>query len=100
MIKALPTPIQNMLSTGLIFMFTANVQGTMTDLIIAKKYPDLKKQFVATPKIVPKDYLEKRVEYWEKQFGSVKNEFVEIFFEELSPRGEYLCSLYRWLGKA
>ncbi|GEM_PF-661554 len=85
MIKALPTPIQNMLSTGLIFMYTANVQGTMADLIIAKKYPDLKRKFVATPKIVPKDYLKKRCKYWEKQFGSVKNEFVEIFSEELSP---------------
>src|SRR5690606_24513790 len=64
MIKALPTPIQNMLSTGLIFMYTANVQGTMADLIIAKKYPDLKRKFVATPKIVPKDYLKKRCKYW------------------------------------
>ncbi|EKO3793784.1 hypothetical protein HAR83_003231 [Vibrio metschnikovii] len=84
MIKEFPKPIQNMLWTGLIFMFTAKVQGTMTDLIISKKNPDLKKKFVATPKIVPRDYLKKRVEYWEKQFGSVKNEFVEIFSEELS----------------
>lgn len=85
MIKALPTPLQNMLSTGLIFMYTANIQGTMTDLIIAKKHPDLKEKFVATPKKIPSDYLAKRVEYWEKQFGSVKKEFIEIFSEELSP---------------
>ncbi|EKO5192591.1 hypothetical protein P0J08_004521, partial [Vibrio vulnificus] len=84
MSKEFPKPIQNMLWTGFIFMLTAKVQGTMTDLIISKKYPDLKKKFVETPEIVPRDYLKKRVEYWEKQFGSVKNEFVEIFSEELT----------------
>lgn len=77
-------PEQNMLNAGIVFMFTAWLQSQMSDLIIFKKNPTLIDDFVANPERVPNDFHKIRVTYWEKLFGVVKNEFQEVFSDQLT----------------
>ena len=77
-------PEENMINAGIIFMFTAWIQGQMSDLIIFKNNPDLIQPFIASPKVIPTPFSKIRVSYWEKQFGSVKNEFKALFDSELT----------------
>lgn len=77
-------PEKNMVNAGIVFMFTAWLQGQMSDLIIFKKNPELIPDFIENPKRVPSEFSKLRVEYWEKQFGPVKNEFKEVFSNQLS----------------
>ena len=72
-------PEENMVNAGIVFMFTAWIQGQMSDLIIFKKNSNLIPDFIANPKRVPGEFHQIRVSYWEKQFGPVKNEFKEVF---------------------
>jgi hypothetical protein len=72
-------PEENMVNAGIVFMFTAWLQGQMADLTILSKNRHLIPSFVENPKRIPRDYHKIRVEYWEKQFGAVKNEFKEEF---------------------
>ncbi len=65
-------------------MFTAWIQGQMSDLIIFKKNPQLIPNFINNLKTVPKEFHEIRICYWEKQFGSVKTEFKEAFSDLLT----------------
>ncbi|MEQ9547868.1 MAG: hypothetical protein RIK85_17855 [Marinobacter sp.] len=67
------TPEKNMVNAGIIFMFTAWLQGQMSDLIIFKNNTNLISDFVKNPTRVPPEFHSIRVSYWEKQFGSVKN---------------------------
>tara|TARA_R110002051_G_scaffold105688_2_gene178744 strand:+ start:386 stop:949 length:564 start_codon:yes stop_codon:yes gene_type:complete len=78
------TPEKNMVNAGIIFMFTAWLQGQMSDLIIFKNNPNLISDFVKNPTRVPPEFYSIRVSYWEKQFGSVKNEFKEAFSDILA----------------
>jgi hypothetical protein len=75
---------QNLVNAGLIFMFSVWLQGQMSDLVILKKNPAVIGDFVANPARVPGTFHQLRVKYWEKQFGEVKNEFLEVFNDELS----------------
>lgn len=77
-------PEENLLNAGLIFVFTVWLQGQMSDLIIFKRNPHLIADFVSSPKKLPKAFFELRVGYWEKQFGSVKEEFAKLFDGDLS----------------
>lgn len=77
-------PEQNMVNAGIVFMFTAWLQCQMSDLIILKKNPTLIPAFVANPEKVPNDFHKIRVTYWEKYFGTVKNEFQEVFSDLLT----------------
>lgn len=77
-------PNENMVNSGIVFMFTAWVQGQMSDLIIFSKNKHLIAPFVENPKRVPNEFHRIRVQYWEKHFGPVKNEFKEIFSDILT----------------
>lgn len=77
-------PDENMVNAGIVFMFTAWLQGQMSDLIIFKNNPRLIPDFVANPERVPSQFHQIRVAYWEKQFGPVKNEFKEVFSDLLT----------------
>lgn len=68
-------PDENMVNAGIVFMFTAWLQGQMADLTILSKNKHLIPSFIENPKRVPSDFHKIRVEYWEKQFGTVKSEF-------------------------
>jgi hypothetical protein len=39
---------------------------------------------VADPAKIPAAYHELRVSYWERQFGDVKKEFLEVFADQLT----------------
>lgn len=77
-------PEKNMVNAGIVFMFTAWIQGQMADLVIFKKNPNLIPDFVANPKRVPNEFHRIRVGYWEKQFGEMKNEFKDSFSDILT----------------
>lgn len=77
-------PEEAMVNAGLIFIFTVWLQGQMSDLVILKKNPDLIADFVANPDKVPPSFHKLRVGYWERQFGDVKREFVEVFSDQLT----------------
>ncbi|WP_137973265.1 hypothetical protein [Pseudomonas sp. F(2018)] len=82
-------PEDNMVKAGILFMFTAWLQGQMSDLIIFSQNKNLLPGFIATPDRVPNEFHKKRVEHWEKHFGPVKNEFKEEFSNLLTePRRE------------
>lgn len=70
---------ENMVNAGIFFMFTAWLQGQMADLTILSKNKNLIPSFLENPKRIPGGYHKIRAEYWEKQFGTVKNEFKEEF---------------------
>lgn len=72
-------PEENMVNAGIVFMFTAWIQGQMSDLIIFKNNPSLLPDFISSPERVPRKFHEIRVSYWEKQFWPVKNEFKDAF---------------------
>jgi hypothetical protein len=73
-----------MLNAGLIFIFTVWLQGQMSDLLILKKNSDLIADFVASPDRVPAPFSRLRAGYWERQFGDVKQEFIESFSDQLT----------------
>ena len=77
-------PEENMVNAGIVFMFTVWIQSQMSDLIIFKNNPNLIRDFIATSERVPREFHQIRVSYWEKQFGSVKNEFKEVFSDLLT----------------
>lgn len=72
-------PEENMVNAGILFMFTVWLQNQMSDLIIFSQNKNLIPDFIAVPEKVPSDFLKKRIQYWEKNFGTVKNEFQEEF---------------------
>lgn len=73
-----------MANAGLIFIFTVWLQGQMADLVILKKNPDLIADFVLDPTRVPPTFSKLRAGYWERQFGDVKGELVEVFSDQLT----------------
>jgi len=75
---------ETMLNAGLIFIYSIWLQGQMSDLVILKKNPELVVDFVADPAKIPAAYHELRVSYWERQFGDVKKEFLEVFADQLT----------------
>ena len=77
-------PEKNMVNAGIVFMFTAWLQGQMSDLVIFKNNPDLLADFIDNPRRVPNAFHRVRVTYWEKQFGPVKSEFKEAFADILT----------------
>lgn len=77
-------PEKNMLNAGIIFMFTVWLQGQMSDLVIFKNNPNLISDFVENPACVPPEFHSIRISYWEKDFGSVKNEFKKSFSDVLT----------------
>jgi hypothetical protein len=77
-------PEEAMVNAGLIFIFTVWLQGQMSDLVILKKNPDLIADFVADPAKIPLPFRNLRVDYWERQFGDVKRELVEVFSDQLT----------------
>ncbi|HIF9106394.1 TPA: hypothetical protein ACX6QA_003370 [Photobacterium damselae] len=77
-------PEKNIVNAGIIFMFTAWLQGQMSDLVIFKNNPNFVPDFVANPNRIPKEFHSVRVSYWEKQFGFVKNEFKAVFSDILT----------------
>jgi hypothetical protein len=79
-------PEEAMLNAGLIFIFTVWLQSQMCDLIILKKNPEFIADFVANPAQVPAQFSRLRANYWERQFGEVKKEFVEVFSDLLTEK--------------
>ncbi len=77
-------PEKNMVNAGIVFMFTAWLQGQMSDLVIFKQNPNLIPGFVENPSRVPNDFHRIRVSYLEKQFSPIKNEFKETFSDILT----------------
>lgn len=75
----LKEPEENMINAGILFMFTVWIQSQMSDLIILSQNKDLIPDFIASQDKLPKELYKKRVEYWGKYFGSVKEEFREEF---------------------
>ena len=60
-------------------MYTVWLQSQMSDLIILKKNPSFVKPFIENPKVIPGDMATQRTVYWEKHFGTVKEEFKAEF---------------------
>jgi len=77
-------PEKNIVNAGIVFMFTAWLQGQMSDLVIFKNNPDFIADFVDNPSRVQNSYHRIRVTYWEKQFGPVRNEFKKAFADILT----------------
>ena len=75
---------ENLIRAGEIFMYTVWLQSQMSDLLILKKNPDLIAPFVANPEKVPSEMAQLRAAYWERHFGSVKEEFRSEFADMLS----------------
>lgn len=65
-------------------MYTVWLQSQMSDLLILKKNPDFVAPFVATQERVPSKMAQLRAAYWEKHFGTVKEEFKTEFAEMCS----------------
>ena len=77
-------PSKNIAAAGEFFMYSLWVQSQMSDLIILHSKPELIEGFVSNPSKIPKAMHQIRVKYWEKQFYSVKKEFIKLFADELS----------------
>lgn len=75
---------ENLIRAGELFMCTVWLQSQMSDLLILKKNPHLVVPFVETPDRIPAAMAKIRTEYWEKYFGSVKDEFISEFGSDLS----------------
>jgi len=75
---------ENLIRAGEIFMYTVWLQSQMSDLLILKKNPGLIAPFVANPEKVPSEMAQLRAAYWERHFGSVKEEFGSEFADLLS----------------
>ena len=60
------TPEENMRNAGIVFMFTAWIQGQMSDLVIFKKHPEFIQPFIETPNQIPAAFAKIRFRYWEK----------------------------------
>jgi hypothetical protein len=69
----------NILRAGEFFIYTLWIQSQMADLIILKKNPDIVDDFISNPSRIPQVMFDERVQYWEKQFFQVKEEFETIF---------------------
>jgi hypothetical protein len=86
---------ENIVNAGILFMFSVWLQGQMSDLIILRRNPHLVEPFVASPQRVPKDFHTCRADYWEKQFGAVKAEFLSVFSGDITePEKQDLDQLY------
>jgi len=66
-------------------MYSVWLQNQMTDLIILKKHPDIIDEFIGNPLVIPSFMHKVRVNYWEKQFYTVKEEFKKVSITGLSP---------------
>lgn len=94
-INNLPTPAKNMMWAGFFFMSTTWIQSQMVNLIILNKNRHLIDEFVSTPEVIPLEFRDIRLLYWEKMFFSIKNEFVSEFKEQLSEEDElYIERVY------
>jgi len=69
----------NIQRAGELFMYSVWIQSQMTDLIILKKHPEFIDEFVGNPLVIPRLMHKARVNYWEKQFHTVKEEFKQVF---------------------
>jgi len=69
----------NIQRSGELFMYSVWLQNQMTDLIILKKHPDIIDKFIGNPLVIPSFMHKVRVNYWEKQFYTVKEEFKKVF---------------------
>lgn len=74
---------ENLIRAGELFMCTVWLQSQMSDLLIMRKNPHLVAPFVDNPERVPSEMATIRTKYWERYFGSVKEEFVSTFKSDL-----------------
>ncbi len=69
---------------GEYFVLSLWIQSQMTDLIIFYDHPRIIKRFVERPKTIPKILRDKRMKYWQKDFGYIKKEFLKRFKNDLT----------------
>lgn len=69
----------NVQRAGEFFMYSIWLQGQMSDLIILNRNAHIIPEFIDNPSQVPSVMSEERSRYWEKQFHSIKKEFLETF---------------------
>lgn len=77
-------PLENIARAGEIFIYCLWIEGQMSDLLILKKHPELKQEFIDNSNVVPSKFHEKRIFYWEKGFGGIKKEFEQEFNDLIS----------------
>ena len=91
------TPEENMRNAGIVFMFTAWIQGQMSDLVIFKKHPEFIQPFIETPNQIPAAFAKIRFRYWEKQFAPIKKEFIGVFSNCLTvAENRDIEEIYHW----
>lgn len=71
---------------GELFMRCLWLQGQMVDLLVLKNHPELLPEFVAHPTKIPSNMVERRAEYWAKDFVKVKKEFENQFKYQMAPQ--------------
>ncbi len=69
----------NIQRAGELFMYSVWLQSQMSDLIILKKNPKYINDFINNPSMIPESIHKQRVNYWEKKFHTVKEEFKQVF---------------------
>jgi hypothetical protein len=75
---------KNLRRGGEYFVLSIWIQSQMADLIILKDHPRIIKRFIERPAKIPKTLRDKRMLFWQKDFGFVKKEFLRRFKNELS----------------
>jgi hypothetical protein len=76
----------NIARAGEFFIYCLWIQGQMADLIIFKKYPGLIEPFVSSPNRIPAEMVDLRSQYWEKGFVRIKEEFEQLFFNQIGDK--------------
>lgn len=92
----------NVQRAGELFLKAQWIQGQMADLLIFAERPDLIEPFHAIPEVMPTEFVELRVEAWEKDFTPTRDAFVARFTAQLSEDDladlAYLNSLRNAIG--
>ena len=73
---------------GIIFMSTVWMQSQMTDLLILKKHPNIRAEFLNSDALnpIPKVMARERAEYTTKSLENLTEEFAEFFHDLLLER--------------
>lgn len=69
----------NLQRAGEYFMYSLWIQNQMVDLIILKNNPKIISNFSENLQQVPNKMFLERTKYWEKNFGKIKKEFIDLF---------------------
>lgn len=67
----------NLQRAGELFIYSLWIQGQMADLAIFACRPDLIAPFLANPSNVPDEFAALRLTAWQKEFGSIRADFLQ-----------------------